>query len=115
MKNSKTCIKRGEVWFAELPDLGDSIQYGSRPILVVSNNICNKHSSIITAIPLTSVSKKKYQPTHIFIEHTDLKGSVVMCEQIISISKKRLHNKICEINHEDLLRIEQGMKVQIGL
>ena len=112
---AKKSIKRGEIWYADLPDLGDSIQYGLRPVLIVSNDKCNKHSSVITVIPLTSVNKKRKQPTHIYIEHIELKGSVVICEQIITISKKRITRKLCKLNKEDMLRIEDGIKIQIGL
>ena len=108
-------IKRGEVWYAELPKVGDSIQYGARPVLIISNDYCNKYSSVITVIPLTSVHKKKKQPTHIYIQHTELKGSVAICEQIITISKKRINRKICEVPSNDMNRIERGIKVQIGI
>ena len=111
----KKKFKRGEIWFANLTNLGDSIQYGLRPIVIVSNDLCNRYSSVITVIPLTSVCKKKKQPTHIFIEHFNLKNSVAICEQIITISKNKLSHKICDISKEDLLRIEKGIKIQIGI
>lgn len=114
-QKQKNLIKRGDIWFADLPDMGDSIQYGLRPVLIVSNDMCNKHSSVITVIPLTSVTKKKKQPTHIYIEHSELKNSMVICEQIITISKKRIIHKICEIEKDDMNRIEKGIKVQIGI
>ena len=108
-------IKRGEVWFGSLPQVAGSIQYGARPLLVISNDYCNKYSSVITVIPLTSVNKKKNQPTHIFIKHIDLKTSIVMCEQIITIPKNMLNNKICDIDRKDMLRIERGIKIQVGI
>ena len=114
-QEQKKLIKRGDIWYADLPDMGDSIQYGLRPVLIVSNDKCNKHSSVITVIPLTSVNKKKKQPTHIYIEHSELKGSMVICEQIITISKKRIIYKICDIEKDDMNRIEKGIKIQIGI
>lgn len=108
-------IKRGQIWFANLPNQGNSVQYGTRPVLVISNNACNKHSSIITVIPLTSVEKKSSQPTHIYITHKNLKHSVAMCEQIISISKNHLDNIICFIDELTMTNIEQAIKIQTGI
>ena len=115
MKEGKTSINRGDIWYADLPEVGDSIQYGERPVIVISNEYCNKYSSVITIIPLTSVYKKRNQPTHIYIKHENLKASVVICEQIITISKDRLSRKLGRINNKDMTRIERGIKIQVGI
>lgn len=111
----KKIMKRGEIWFANLPVVGGSIQYGERPVVVVSNNVCNRFSSVITVVPLTSVHKKKNQPTHIHLERKELKESIVICEQIITISKKMIDRKICSIDNVDMERIEKGIKIQMGI
>ena len=85
-------------------------------MIIISNDYCNKYSSVITAIPLTSVNKKKNQPTHIYIDPIDeLKGSIVICEQIITVAKNRLTRKICHIDDKDMIRIEKGIKIQVGI
>lgn len=113
---TKKSIKRGDIWYADLPQVGDSIQHGGRPVIIISNDYCNKYSSVITAIPLTSVNKKKNQPTHIYIDPIDeLKGSIVICEQIITVAKNRLTRKICHIDDKDMIRIEKGIKIQVGI
>lgn len=116
LEETKKYIKRGEIWHANLPRIGDSVQYGGRPVLVISNDYCNKYSSVITVIPLTSVNKKKNQPTHIYIDPIDeLKGSIVICEQIITVAKNKLTRKICNIDAKNMARIERGIKIQIGI
>lgn len=97
-------MQRFEIWFAELGDhYGSSVQSGSRPVLVISNDVANRFSSTLTVIPLTTVQKKLGLPTHIQIAETDfkmlnshvyLRNSVALAEQVTTIDKKALQNKL---------------------
>lgn len=83
-------VKNGDIYMAELPDdEGGSLQSGTRPVIIVSNNLANKHSPVVTVIPLTSQLSKKKLPTHTIVDECGLdKKSIVLAEQIMSINKK---------------------------
>lgn len=97
-------VQRFEIWFAELGDhYGSSVQSGSRPVLVISNDVANRFSSTLTVIPLTTVQKKLGLPTHIQIaeadcqminDHAYLRNSVALAEQVTTIGKNALLNKL---------------------
>lgn len=97
-------VQRFEIWFAELGDhFGSSVQSGSRPVLVISNDVANRFSSTLTVIPLTTVQKKLNLPTHIQIaeadcqminDHAYLRNSVALAEQVTTIGKNALLNKL---------------------
>lgn len=111
-------IKNGDIYMAELPDDADgSLQSGTRPVIIVSNNLANKHSPVITVIPMTAQMSKKKLPTHAVIENCGLeKKSIVLAEQIMSINKKNLERKmgtISETVYES--KVKKAMKVQLGL
>lgn len=95
-------IKRFGIWLAELPDLGaDShIQQGTRPVIVVSNDMANTYSPTVTVLPLTT-RKKKQMPTHTVIFGYGLRGkNVVLGEQILSIDRDRLKHPIGHIDNK---------------
>lgn len=97
-------VQRFEIWFAELGDhYGSSVQSGSRPVLVISNDVANRFSSTLTVIPLTTVQKKLNLPTHVQIaesdckmisDHAYLRNSVALAEQVTTIGKNALQNKL---------------------
>lgn len=98
--DNKSC-RNGDIFMADLPDDTEgSLQSGSRPVLVISNNLANLYSSVVTIIPLTSCTHKKPLPTHVVISERRCgleKQSVVPAEQIMSINKKQLKKKIGSI------------------
>jgi mRNA interferase MazF len=115
--NQLAC-KFGELYYAELPVIGNSrVQQGLRPVLVISNNTCNKFSPVVSVIPLTSSSTKAKIPTHVEISGYGLhKPSVILAEQIMSIDKSRLNDKIGEINDVGLLKqIIRALKTQLNM
>ena len=103
-KSPQQIVQRFEIWFAELGDhYGSSVQSGSRPVLVISNDVANRFSSTLTVIPLTTVQKKLGLPTHIQIaeadcqminDHAYLRNSVALAEQVTTIGKNALLNKL---------------------
>lgn len=92
-------LKNGDIMTAYLSDKKDgSIQAGTRPVLVVSNNKANEYSPVVTVVPLTAKTKK-YIPTHVTITDCGLyEPSVALVEQITSISKENLGKRIGTIH-----------------
>lgn len=112
-------IFNGDVAFADLgTGDGTNVQCGVRPVIVVSNDACNKFGNVISVVPLTSQIKTDL-PTHVIInpsEHSKLsEKSTVMCEQIISISKSKLISKIGRLNSAEMKSVCRAMKVQLNL
>ena len=112
--------KRGDIFYADLGDcLDTSEQRGLRPVLIVSNDMANTYSQVVTAVPLTSKLKKRKLPTHVYIPPGACRGltrpSMVLAEQVMSIDKSRLLNWRGNLSDETLMRrITQALKVQIG-
>lgn len=115
-------VQRFEIWFAELGDhFGSSVQSGSRPVLVISNDVANRFSSTLTVIPLTTVQKKLNLPTHIQIaeadcqminDHAYLRNSVALTEQVTTIGKNALLNKLGSLTSTAKQReVEQAIAV----
>lgn len=96
-QTDNTYCRNGDIFMTDLPDdMEGSLQSGSRPVLVISNNVANHHSPIITIIPLTSRTNKRPLPTHVVINGHKCglkKQSVVLAEQIMSINKRQLKKK----------------------
>jgi len=110
-------VYRGEVWIAELPITKSSIQGGCRPILVISNNACNKYSTVITAIPLTTKGdKKKDLPTHvdIIIGEGGIKCTI-LCEQLLTISRMDVQKLLYKLDEEQMKQVENCLQIQLGL
>lgn len=109
--------KRMDIWYAHLREnTGTSVQEGSRPVLVISNDMANKNSDVVTVIPLTSQMKRIELPTHCIIHDLLDEDSVVLAEQITAIPKWRLHRKLCSCTDEvQVSEIERAVKVQLGL
>ena len=79
----------GDIYYADLSAIPDDmhVQYGRRPVIVVSNDACNYYSSAITIVPLTSQLKKLNMPTHVLIQGNGLEvPSMALCEQIMTIN-----------------------------
>ena len=111
-------VKRGDIFYADLSPVIGSEQGGVRPVLVVQNDVGNKYSPTIIIAAITSQINKARLPTHIEIVAPDFglpKDSVVLLEQIRTIDKKRLREKIGKFS-EDMMRIvDDGLKISIGL
>lgn len=118
-----THIKRGNLYYADIPMTSGSCYFGKRPILVLSNNMNNRFSKTITAVPCTSrVTSKKPLPTHVYIPSgkggTGLaKDTIVMCENICNYSVDILLECIGQIdeNSEEMRKIEKAVQIQIGI
>lgn len=104
---------RGDIVIATNGKAIGSIQGGTRPYLIISNNKCNQYSDIATAIPLTTKYKTKL-PTH-YIIHINNTPNLVLTEQITCISRSNIVDYVDTIEDEDLKAIETRVKIQLGL
>lgn len=109
-------VKRGDIFYADLEPIIGSEQGGVRPVLVVQNNVGNKYSPTIVVLPISS-AKKSEMPTHIRICGSKMlpKDSVVLAEQIRTIDRNRLRNYVGSIGLEIMERINEAMKISIGV
>ena len=109
-------IKRGELYYADLSPVIGSEQGGVRPVLVVQNDIGNKYSPTVIVAAITSQINKAKIPTHIEIgTHFGLtKDSVLLLEQIRTLDKQRLKEKIGELNSEYMARVNSALLISLG-
>ena len=111
-------IKRGDMFYADLSPVVGSEQGGVRPVLIIQNDVGNKHSPTVIAAAITSQTENKL-PTHIEIgsQENGLKAdSVVLTEQIRTIDKSRLKEKIGHIDDENVIsQINNALGVSFGL
>lgn len=112
-------VYRGDIFFADLGEEdGTNRQAGERPVLIISNNACNKFSEIITVVAFTTQDKTKL-PTHVRItpdEHNGLEEkSLALCEQVISLPKSLLKRKKGFLTPENMRKIDAALKVQLNL
>lgn len=111
-------IKRGEIYLADLSPVYGSEQGGIRPVLVVQNDIGNKYSPTVIVVAITSKLHKAKLPTHIELKNSagDLeKDSILLCEQIRTIDKLRLKDKIGELDTGLMKRVNRAIAVSLAL
>lgn len=111
-------IKRGDIYYADLSPVIGSEQGGVRPVLIVQNDVGNKYSPTVIAAAITSQINKAKLPTHIEISAQDYglqKDSVILLEQIRTIDKKRLREKIGRLDDELMDKVNEALGVSFGL
>ena len=106
-------IKRGDVYYADLDPVRGSEQGGTRPVLVVQNDLGNKYSSTTIVVAAVSTREAKTLPTHVEISLPQ--KSTVLLEQIRTIDKKRLMEKICTLSRREIEKVNEALKVSLGL
>ena len=110
-------VKRGELYYADLSPVVGSEQGGVRPVLVIQNDIGNRYSPTVIAAAITSQLNKAKLPTHIAIEAEEFglpKNSIVLLEQIRTIDKQRLKEKIGELPVNMMSRVNDGLLISLG-
>ena len=110
-------VKRGEVYYADLSPVVGSEQGGVRPILIVQNNVGNKFSPTIIAAAITSQINKAKIPTHIEIKASEVglpKDSVVLLEQLRTLDKRRLKDRIGALTSEKMKKIDNALLISLG-
>jgi mRNA interferase MazF len=111
-------IKRGEIYYAELNPVIGSEQGGTRPVLVIQNDIGNQFSPTTVVIAITSQIAKAKLPTHVEVKakRSGLeRDSVILTEQIRTIDKSRLKEKVAFLDEEMMQRVNQAMEISLGL
>ena len=114
-------IRRGDILYADLGvQYQGSTQGGMRPVVVVSNNRANRHSMVITVVPLTTkIDKKQSLPTHVFVSAYRAEGlerhSVALCEQVTALNFDRIIDHMGKVDEGTLDRITEAVQVQVGV
>ena len=106
-------IRRGDIYYADLRPVVGSEQGGIRPVLIIQNDIGNKHSPTVICAAITSKMNKAKLPTHIEINasaYDIVRDSVILLEQLRTIDKKRLKDKICHLDPEALAKASRNVE-----
>ncbi|MDD6278428.1 MAG: type II toxin-antitoxin system PemK/MazF family toxin [Oscillospiraceae bacterium] len=111
-------VKRGEIYYADLSPVVGSEQGGIRPVLIVQNDVGNQHSPTVIAAAITSQRDKTNLPTHIKVRADKCglaKDSIVLLEQIRTIDKKRLKDKMGELDLNSMTKVDTALSISFGL
>jgi len=117
-KNSRAVMKRGDIFYANLSPVVGSEQGGARPVLILQNDIGNKYSPTIIVAAITAQISKGKLPTHIELKADKCnleRDSVVLLEQLRTIDKKRLRNKITTLDKGIMKNVDEAVKISLGL
>ena len=111
-------VRRGDIYYADLSPVVGSEQGGIRPVLIVQNDVGNKFSPTVIAAAITSQKEKAKLPTHIRVNADDsglAKDSIVLLEQVRTIDKQRLKEKMGRLDDASMGLIDQAVSVSFGL
>lgn len=111
-------VKRGDIYYADLSPVVGSEQGGTRPVLIVQNDVGNKYSPTVIAAAITSQKYKTQLPTHISVNAGGCglqKDSIVLLEQVRTIDKKRLKERMGNLPEEEMEKINRALSVSFGL
>jgi mRNA interferase MazF len=111
-------VKRGDVFYADLSPVVGSEQGGVRPVLVIQNDIGNRFSPTVIVAAITAQIQKAKLPTHVEIEakiHGMERDSVILLEQIRTIDKQRLTDKITHLDDETMRKVDDALQISVGL
>ncbi len=111
-------VRRGDIYYADLSPVVGSEQGGMRPVLIVQNDIGNRYSPTVIAAAITSQTGKARLPTHITLQGAGCgltKDSVILLEQIRTIDKKRLRERMGKLDEDMMSRVDNAIAVSFGL
>ena len=111
-------VKRGDIFYADLSPVVGSEQGGTRPVLIVQNDTGNRHSPTVIAAAITSQTGKARLPTHINIAGGSVglsKDSIILLEQLRTLDKSRLMDKVGSLGKAQMLKIDHALEVSVGL
>lgn len=111
-------VRRGDIYYADLSPVIGSEQGGVRPVLIVQNDVGNKFSPTVIAAAITSQRFKTNLPTHIQVDAQGCglsKDSIVLLEQVRTIDKRRLKEKMGNLDEYDMSRVNQALSVSLGI
>jgi len=102
-------IKRGDIFYADLSPVVGSEQGGIRPVIIIQNDVGNRYSPTVIVSAITSQINKAKLPTHVEI------SSVVLLEQVRTLDKRRLKEKIGHMTDEDMIKVDVALKISLDL
>lgn len=111
-------VKRGDIYYADLSPVIGSEQGGIRPVLIIQNDVGNKYSPTVIAAAITSQINKAKMPTHIELSASDYglyKDSVILLEQIRTIDKKRLKDKVAHLDKKLMKTVDEALSISFGI
>ncbi|EOS44841.1 type II toxin-antitoxin system PemK/MazF family toxin [Lachnospiraceae bacterium JLR.KK009] len=111
-------IHRGDIYYADLRPVIGSEQGGVRPVLIIQNDIGNRHSPTVICAAITSKMNKAKLPTHVELEASKydlMKDSVVLLEQLRTIDKQRLKDRVCRLDSEILRKVDRALEISLEL
>lgn len=115
---NEVIIKRGDIYYADLRPVVGSEQGGVRPVLIIQNEAGNRHSSTVIVAAITSKMTKAKLPTHIELNCRQceiVKDSIVLLEQIRTIDKKRLREKVCHLEGTLMAQVDEALRISLEL
>lgn len=111
-------VKRGDIYYADLSPVIGSEQGGVRPVLIIQNDVGNKYSPTVIAAAITSQKDKTKLPTHIQVNASGCglaKDSIVLLEQVRTIDKQRLKEKMGSLDLSSMDKVNKALTVSFGL
>lgn len=111
-------VRRGDIYYADLRPVIGSEQGGIRPVLIIQNDTGNRHSPTVICAAITSKMTKAKLPTHVKIDShrcNIVKDSIILLEQLRTIDKKRLKDKVCHLDGEILKTVDEALLVSLEL
>lgn len=111
-------MRRGDIYYADLRPVIGSEQGGIRPVLIVQNDVGNRHSPTIICAAITSKMNKANLPTHIELsagKYDMVKDSVILLEQLRTIDKQRLKDKVCHLDDDIMRKVNRGLMISLEL
>lgn len=111
-------IKRGDIYYADLRPVIGSEQGGIRPVLIIQNDVGNKHSPTVICAAITSKMNKAKLPTHIELsaeKYEMVKDSVILLEQLRTIDKLRLKDRVCHLDAAMMKRVDDAIRISLEL
>ena len=111
-------IRRGDIFYADLRPVIGSKQGGIRPVLIIQNDVGNRHSPTVICAAITSKMNKAKLPTHVELDCKKceiIKDSVILLEQLRTIDKRRLKDKVCHLDQDILVKVDKALEISLEL
>ena len=111
-------VQKNEIYYADLNPVQGSEQGGIRPVLIIQNDVGNRHSPTVICAAITSKMNKAKLPTHIEIDASEYgieKDSVILLEQLRTIDKRRLKDKVCHLDAAMLEKVNHALEISLEL
>lgn len=111
-------VRRGDIFYADLRPVVGSEQGGIRPVLIIQNDTGNRHSPTVICAAITSKMGKAKLPTHVQIDsmrYDIVKDSVILLEQLRTIDKKRLKDKVCHLDNEIIGKVNRALSISLEM